>query len=347
LPVRPFMRAGARWNAMIRYLEERAPCIYVPNYDFGHSCISPRLSARVGIVGIAHSDDPQHYEHVARLGKYWNAVVAVSSTIADEILKTAPELAPRLRVIPYGVPVPDRFPERAGPPDVPLRIIYAGRLDQKQKRVLDLPEILQGARNLGASIQLTIAGAGSAETQLRTKCAALGVAGQVEFVGTLDREALARVLARQHVFVLPSEFEGLPIGVLEAMGSGCIPVVTDIRSGVREAIQDGSNGFLVARGDIAGFAKRLADLYDDAGMRRRMAEAAYHTVRSGRYRLDSMVESYAGLFERVFRDMQDGSFRRPAGSIHRPPGVPWPEYLPESLQRAGNFGRRLLTKARA
>ena len=347
LPVRPFMRAGARWNAMIRYLEEQAPCIYVPNYDFGHSCISPRLSGRVGIVGIAHSDDPQHYDHVARLGRYWNAVVAVSTAIAEEILRISPEVGPRLRVIPYGVPVADRFPERtAAAAGLPLRVIYAGRLDQKQKRVLDLPEILKATLEFGVPVQLTIAGGGSEEAQLRAKCVALGVEGHVRFLGTLDSEALAGVLAGQDVFVLASEFEGLPLGVLEAMGQGCIPVVTDVRSGVREAIRDASNGFLVARGDIAGFGRRLADLYQDPEMRGRMAKAAYNQIRSGCYRLDSMVQSYADLFESVFRGMRDGSFRRPAGNIQRPPGMPWPEYLPESIQRAGNYGRRLLTKAR-
>ena len=58
----------ARWKKLVRYLEGQAPCIYIPNYDWRHSCISPRLSSRVGIVGIVHSDDPLHYEHVARLG---------------------------------------------------------------------------------------------------------------------------------------------------------------------------------------------------------------------------------------------------------------------------------------
>src|SRR5215471_8760213 len=34
----------ARWKAMIQYLEGLAPCIYIPNYDYHYSCISPRLS---------------------------------------------------------------------------------------------------------------------------------------------------------------------------------------------------------------------------------------------------------------------------------------------------------------
>ncbi|MCM8776281.1 MAG: hypothetical protein NC930_08055 [Candidatus Omnitrophica bacterium] len=71
-----------RWRALIQYLEDRTPCIYIPNYDYEASSISPELSDRVAIVGILHSDDPEHYRHVRRLGKFWNAVVAVIREVA-------------------------------------------------------------------------------------------------------------------------------------------------------------------------------------------------------------------------------------------------------------------------
>jgi glycosyltransferase involved in cell wall biosynthesis len=342
LHVRPFMSMRARWKAMIQHLEERAPCIYVPNYDFRHSCVSPRLSHRVAIVGIVHSDDPQHYEHVARLGKYWNAIIAVSSAIAEETLKIGPSLSSRLSVIPYGVASSATLPDRSSPG--PLRVVYAGRLDQQQKRVLDLPDIVEATMELRVPFRLTIAGSGPAEAQLRAMCANAGTC--VEFLGTLDGDALARVLAQQDVFLLASEFEGLPISVLEAMGQGCIPVVSDLRSGIRELIVDGLNGFRLARGDTRGFAKRLGELHDNPGMRRQMAEAAYSTIRSGCYRLDSMVQRYIELFETVLDTAQRGAFRRPAGRIQPPPDLLWQEYLPEPLRRAGNYGKRLLAGAK-
>ena len=86
LPVRPFMSFRNRCAAMIRYLEQHSPCVYIPNHDFGHSCISPQLSNRIVAVGILHSDDPQHYEHAVRLGGYWNRTVAVSAAIAADAI---------------------------------------------------------------------------------------------------------------------------------------------------------------------------------------------------------------------------------------------------------------------
>jgi glycosyltransferase involved in cell wall biosynthesis len=340
LPVHPFMSLRCRWKAMMRHLEERAPCIYVPNYDFRHSCISPRLSSRVAIVGIVHSDDPPHYDHVARLGKHWNAIVAVSSTIADEVLKLDPSLSRRISMIPYGVASAAAFPDRASRAQRSLRVIYAGRLDQPQKRVLDIPKIVKAAAELGVPVHLTVAGSGPAETQLRSMCAV--TRASVDFLGTLDGDALAEVFAQQDVFLLTSAFEGLPIGVLEAMGQGCIPVVTDIRSGVPEVVADGINGFRIAAGDIEGFAEHLGELYDKPEMRRKMAEAAYSTVRSTCYCLDSMVQRYVDLFGKVLDDVRSRTFQRPAGSIRPPKNLPWQEYLPEHIQKAGSHVKRLL-----
>jgi glycosyltransferase involved in cell wall biosynthesis len=343
LPVNRFMSFSARRQAMTRYLEAQGPCIYIPNYDFGHSCISPKLSDQIAIAGIVHSDDPQHYDHVARLGAYWNAAVAVSPAIACETLKIAPALAPRLSVIPYGIASADVFPERAHTARGPLRAIYAGRLDQPQKRVLDLPEIVRATAELEIPIHLSIVGSGPAERELKARCEALGVAGSIEFRGTLDNAALAKLLAAQDVFLLASAFEGLPIGVLEAMGQGCVPVVSDIRSGIRELVEDGVDGFRVPTGDSRAFADRLAALYRDPAQRRRTAQAAYAKAASGCYRLDRMVASYIELFEEIMA----APFHRPMGRVIAPPDLPWQERLPGPVQSCGHAVRQFVGKRRA
>src|SRR5262249_31285225 len=145
---------------------------------------------------------------------------------------------------------------------------------------------------------------------------------------------------------LPSAFEGLPIGVLEAMGQGCVPVVSDVRSGVREVVNEGGNGFRVATGDIAGFARRLAELHADAPMRRRMAEAAWRTIQDGPYRVEAMVQRYVDLFAKVLEEARTGVFKRPPGRILPPPHLPWAEHLAEPLQRAGHYGKRFLARTK-
>ena len=328
---RRFLSAHNRWEAMLRYLEAHAPCIYVPNHDYSHSCISPALSAGVAICGIAHSDDPQHYEHVGRLGRYWDSVVAVSENIGHQIERQFPSIVPRLSIIPYGVSLPKTPPLRPPSARRALRAIYAGRLDQPQKRVLDLPPIMRAAVELGVPVELTIAGGGPEEEALRRACRAIGCGSKVEFVGILNADRLGEAYAAHDVFLLTSAFEGMPLSMLEAMGQGCVPVVTDLRSGISETIQQGVNGFRCEVGDAVAYARCLRTLYEAPAVHTEMALRAWETV-NARFRLETMADRYVGLFERMLSQR----FVRPAGAIKRSPSMPRAELLPGPIQMLGN-----------
>lgn len=344
LPVSKKAGWQSRWQAMIRYLEDRVPCIYVPNYDWLHSCVSPKLSNRIKIVGIAHSDDPQHYEHVVRLGKYWNAIVAVSRVIADEILKRAPELAKRIYTIPYGVRVPPELSNEnrifAENDDARLRIVYAGRLIQHQKRVMDLPRIanILCARNV--PFEMTVIGSGVDDARLREASGALIGQRRMIFWGSRPNDQVLRALQQHDVFILTSSFEGLPVSLLEAMAHGCVPVVSRVESGIAEIINDGVNGFVVPIGDIEQFADRLQQLQCDASLRTGMAENAQATIRGSNYELDTMVENYLALFARVIGD----GYQRPPGKILPPPGLERRTFfsqLPSRFVRVAKRARRV------
>ena len=74
----------------------------------------------------------------------------------------------------------------------------------------------------------TIIGAGAQEAALRARVASAGISGHVEFSGPLRGEALARMLNRHRILVVPSRWEE-PFGivVLEALASGCVVAVAD------------------------------------------------------------------------------------------------------------------------
>lgn len=340
-----------RWQRLINYLERQAPCIYIPNYDWRHSCVSPQLSQKVGIVGIVHSDDPQHYEHVSRLGRYWNAIVAVSPAIAARVAALDPTLVPRLVTIPYGVEVPPCLPERDLEANAPLKVVYAGRVVQQQKRVGDLPKIISALHRRGIPVELTIIGAGSEDAQLRDACQPLIAEGLVYFLGTLPNAQVLKIFEQSDVFILTSDYEGLPLSLLEAMARGCVPVVTDLRSGIPELVRDGVNGYRVPVGDIQAFAERLSTLQRLPTWRRELASQAYHTIRTQGYDVERMVERYLMLFERVLREAETGIYRRPRGKVLPLPSMKpfmnpsWRRMLPDSLRKRGEHAIRQLFRA--
>ena len=70
------------------------------------------------------------------------------------------------------------------------------------------------------------------------------------------------LLAGFDVLAMPSELEGLPLVLLEAMAAG-VPVVAHAVDGIPEALNDGVEGWLVRPHDVAALADRLARVLED------------------------------------------------------------------------------------
>ncbi|MCI0602669.1 glycosyltransferase family 4 protein [bacterium] len=345
LPIRKSDPWPARWQEMIRFLEAEAPCIYIPNYDFNYSCVAPKLSKNVIIAGIVHSDDPVHYEHFLRMGKYWNGVVSVSKEIAERLKALDPTVSDRLVTIPYGVPISGSFPERRDSDNAPLRIVYAGRLVQRQKQVLLLPEIFERIVEQESNIEITIIGDGPERGELMKRCENLSAKGLIRFAGKVTNQDLLRHFSTQDVVVLVSDFEGMPVSILEAMGQGCVPVVSEIRSGIPEIIRDGHNGFIVSAADSNLFAQRIVRLARDRSLRQTLSFHAYNTIRD-HYELKQMGDKYLRLFERLTQKAANGTYVRPKGPITYPKSlrVTWKDQLPKTVRLVGRYGKTLLKR---
>lgn len=300
-----------RWRALIDYLEDSAPCILVPGYDYFASAVSPALSSRVGVVGVVHSDDVEHYEHLNRLGRYWNRIVAVSRRTLEESAAINGNFRPVLRLVRSGVAdIPLEFRPRSG--DGPLRIVYTGRLVQRQKRILDYLQVAAELRRRGVEFVITLVGEGSQEHELRLLGAELIRGGHIRLTGRLQGGALRAELEAADIFLLLSEFEGLPVSLLEAMGHGCVPVVTAVRSGVEEVIEPGVNGRVIPPGDPAAAAAVLEELSRDAAQRERLARAAHATILEKGFTAAAMIGGYEAVFREVLEEIASGAYRRPA-----------------------------------
>jgi glycosyltransferase involved in cell wall biosynthesis len=116
----------------------------------------------------------------------------------------------------------------------PLSLLYAGKYSHAKglPQLLDVFERLK-SRFPGLTLHVAGDGAGEEAEQLRSRMA--GMAPRVVMHGQLDQQALAELMRRCAVFVLPSFYEGLPLVLVEALACGCRLVCTDL-PGVRESI---------------------------------------------------------------------------------------------------------------
>jgi glycosyltransferase involved in cell wall biosynthesis len=111
------------------------------------------------------------------------------------------------------------------------------------------------------------------------------------------RERALELLLDFDVFLLPSEFEGFPLTVLESLHAG-VPVVAYDVGGVGEAVVDGETGFVVAPGDATAFADRVERLVTDADRRNEMGNHA-KTVAAKEFTAQRMAAEYDQLYADV------------------------------------------------
>jgi len=212
-------------------------------------------------IGMAQSHDPNVY---AVMGRYtpWMDSMAVVSRTMKQTVASMPEFA-RVPVanLPYGVPMCRDTELPAKDVTRPLRILYLGRLSQEQKRVRLFPEILRQICDTGMPFHWTVAGAGDELSFLETNLKTRSPDQTISFAGPVRYADVPMVLKQHDIYLLASDYEGLPLSLLEAMGHGLVPVVSDLESGIREVV-DETVGVLVPVNDVSGYARAIIRLHE-------------------------------------------------------------------------------------
>jgi glycosyltransferase involved in cell wall biosynthesis len=115
----------------------------------------------------------------------------------------------------------------------------------------------------------------SGEPQAERWVAELGIEKAVTLLPRMDQKALGGLFRGGMVAVSPSEHDGSPNSLLEAMACGCFPIAGDIES-IREWITDGENGLLVDPADPEGLAAAILRALEDDELR---AKARAHNLK--------------------------------------------------------------------
>ncbi len=292
LPQRPSTPWPERWELLRDWLAERAPCVWVPNYDFLNFAVVSALPAQVRVIGVCHADESVYYRNLHWVAPYLDAAVGVSSYLGRQLTRRLPP--ERVRTIFTTTrlqPARSDFNH-----DAPLRLIYTGRLETRQKRSMDLVGIARELDRADVPFTLTIVGSGPLRERIGAGLAAAGLDARVTFKENLPPQAVPPLYREADVFVLPSAYEGLSVSLLEAMAAGCAPVITHTRSGADDVIRDGVNGCLCPVGDCRGFARRIAALHKDRARLAAMGRAAQESI-PGRFDCDSISGRWHELVE--------------------------------------------------
>lgn len=262
-----------RW--VLERLQENPPNVFVPNLPVAAYFAGAWVrTAGIPTLGILHSDDPFYRalqdEFVSGAKKFQlSGLACVSRELETQVISRRPQTS-RVWRIPYGVTVPSGRVERAAGA---LRLFYVGRLAEEQKRISDLTRALCRATREVPGTTATLYGDGPDKKAVEIIVATEGTGLPVRLGGLVPSECIQKKLMECDVLVLLSDYEGLPIALMEAMACGCVPVCLRMRSGIPELVEDGVSGLLVDdRGD--SFVAAIRRLCDEPGLWQRLSLGA-------------------------------------------------------------------------
>ncbi len=217
---------------------------------------------------------------IEALGPRRRALALRTIRCSDVLLCLASPVARWLAEVAPGVPVrwwPNPVPAElfsAAPPAAhraPV-LLYLGAL-LPAKGLLDLLQAFVVLHRHDPAARLLLGGSGPQADALRAAAAAAGVGEAVELLGWVGGGDKLALLRRARVLVLASHLEAQPMVLLEAMAAGT-PVLSTRVGGIPDLVEEGVDGLLVDAHNPQQLALGLLRLWDDAGLRERLAYAA-------------------------------------------------------------------------
>ncbi|MBI1928657.1 glycosyltransferase family 4 protein [Candidatus Poribacteria bacterium] len=249
--------------------------------------------------------DPPSYRWLYRLlapairGIWRNAAAVVACSDGLRDLARHTDSQTKFRVIPDGLDL-NRFspiPREAHPALV--RILTIGRLIPRkgfQFLIRALPQVIQGATS---DFEIELVGDGPHRLELVKLADELGVSHKIHFAGSVPYSDLPQKYCEADIFTLCSLAEGMPLVVLEAMGSG-LPILASRVQGIEDLVEVGTNGELFAPGDVDALAKGLISLINDGERRVEMGIASIARVQ--KYDWKHIAQAYLEIYHSVKRN---------------------------------------------
>jgi len=262
-----------------------------------------------GIAGRFHTVHNIAQKEVDAPGKivHWLAfhiggVIPVS--ISYEVAQTVEKVYNvRTPIIYNGIPTEDfhtmpsvrsSWRKKEGIKDSEIVFLHIGRFSlQKNHRLLieAFEQVIKECPN-GT---LFLVGDGKLRTEIEKIVKGKSLEQKIHFLGL--RRDIPELLAGCDIFVLSSDWEGVPMTILEAMAAGR-PVIATAVGGVPELVEGGVTGLLVPPQDIQALSKAIVRLADDPSLSEAMGEQGRKRAVE-RFDIKLIVRQYEELYLKV------------------------------------------------
>ena len=240
------------------------PCVLIDNWEgtvlMAASVIKRIFPEAIRVVSVIHNDRSFLYRRTAYMESYMDAIAGVSQSINEHLNSEFGISKDKLFYHPSPVAVePEIQRNYTLDTDKPLQIGYAARIFKSQKRAdLLVPLMLQMNKD-GVYYHLHIAGDGEYFEKLKQEVINHKVEKYCTLYGCIPRETIRDFWKDKDVFINLSDYEGVGLSMLEAMGCGVVPIETRV-AGCYEFIEHGVNGYIVDLQDIQNMSRCIKGL---------------------------------------------------------------------------------------
>lgn len=245
---------------MVSYMLDRLPFVLINNFSgcayLAAVMLKEQFPDKVHIIGVVHGDNQSLFATHMVFKEWVDGFICVSSTIREKIIANYCLDADKVFYKEQPIEMDFSIARSYQVNQQPLRIGYAGRLVKQCKRVDLLPKLIGYLEKLKVDYQLEIAGDGESTNEIANYIEQHKLSHKVILCGRIEKKKMQDFWMNKDIYLNISDSEGACLSMLEAMGCGCVPVVTDI-SGVRDYLKDSYNSFICDVDDLYGIAKAI------------------------------------------------------------------------------------------
>lgn len=276
----PYGRSKALEDAVVKSQPDICVTVNIPDMCVAVNRVRTRSVPSPRLVMSCHGIQGDLFADMKQYAALFDGVICTNRLACHLAERISGIASDRLFHARYGVELPDLHENDLDGRG--FRIAFAGRLEQQQKRILDLVTIAKQLRVERLNYRFLIAGSGPDEGELRDRVQGAGLQDCFEFLGHVPpSQIVSAIYDRADAFLLTSSWETGPLVIWEAMARG-VPVVSSryIGSGAEGLLKQEENCLLFDIGDCEAAAVSISRAVNQPALSRKLVSSARTLVQS-------------------------------------------------------------------
>ena len=265
------------------------------------ACVIPYLREDIRVVVSVHSISPSAIKIATAYKERVSKFVAISWEVEKKLKKVLPKpMHSKISFITNALNAED-YPEKDyESSNSPIKVVFFGRIEDVTKGCDKIPKIARILKNRGVELQWDFYGYfhWGYENRFYELNKKNNVEELISYKGLLQPNEIPSVLRQYDIMIMPSNHEGCPMALIEAMLVGLPCVVSYIHDVTNMMLIPDVEGILCKKNSMQDFADAIEKLAKNKDLRIRMGKAA-HTKANRDYSTTIQVKKYIKTFEKA------------------------------------------------